>query len=141
MAGISNDPNTGIGLADGGADTIVIGAGWTITDVTPCTADIQTFSDDLGKDDVPIVSGRTAVESSAGALILQAHEAIYLPENQCTILSSNQMREHGAQVNDCSAKCGGTQNIIVSGHEIPLQCKDGLLTVPVHKPTDEELLT
>ena len=39
----------GIGLADGGADTIVYGSGWLQQSTTLRTANIQGFSDDLQK--------------------------------------------------------------------------------------------
>ncbi len=132
----------GKGLADGGADTCVVDTGWKLLHKTQCSAVIQGFSDDLTKQDVPIVSAATVVDLPTGeSVILQEHEALYLPNNKFTILSSTQLRESGVAVYDTAKRHGGLQNIVMDEVEIPLTLKRGLLHIPIRAPTKEDLLT
>ena len=95
----------GVGLADGGADTIVCGSGWLQQSTTLRTANIQGFPDDLQKQKIPIGTSLAATTTNTGeTIILQANEALQIPENQYSILSTLQLREHGIQVNDV-AEC------------------------------------
>ncbi len=69
--------------------------------------------------------------------MLQAHEGLYLTNNQHTILSDTQMMDHGVDVND-EAKChGGLHDIIVDEQEIPLDFKRGLLHVALREYTEK----
>ncbi len=95
MAEGESDRKVGKGLADGGADTSVIGEAWRMLRQTKLSALIQGFSDYMKKQDIPIVSPVTMVDLPDGdSVILQADEDLYLPNNKYTILSSTQMREH-----------------------------------------------
>ena len=101
-------------LADGGADTIVCGVGWTQQSTTARTATIQGFLDDQRKTEIPIVTAIAATTTSTGAtVILQAHEALQMPKNRYTILSALQLREHGVEVHDVARRHGGDQCIIL----------------------------
>ena len=131
----------GTGLADGGADTIVCGVGWTQQSTTARTATIKGFSDDLTKTEIPIGTAISAVTTSTGStILLQANEALLLPTNQYTILSALQLREHGVRVHDVARRHGGDQCIQVDSYTLPLEMNNGLLTVPLRVPTEEELL-
>ncbi len=82
------------------------------------------------------MSAVTVVDLPNGeSVILQAHEALYLPHNNFTILSSTQLRESGVAVHDTAKHHGGLQNIVVDEVEIPLTLKRGLLHVPIRAPT------
>ncbi len=72
--------------------------------------------------------------------ILQAHEALYLPNNKYTILYSTQMREQEVAINDTAKHHGGLQNVILDDQDIPLTFNRGLLYVPSREPTDKDLL-
>ena len=74
------------------------------------------------------------------AVIIQANEALSLPDNLYTILSSTQMREHGVEVNDKAKRHYGKQNLVVDGVELPLTLQGGLLHLPLREPTDEDLI-
>ncbi len=96
-----SDRDVGKGLADGGANTCVVGAGWKLLNQTQHSALIQGFSEYLTKQNIPIMSAATVVDLPNGeSVILQAHEALYLPNNKFTILSSTQLREHGVAIDD-----------------------------------------
>ncbi len=75
----------------------------------------------------------------SSSIILQAHESLYLPNNQYTILSARQVKEHGVEVNDKAKHYDGLQNIIVDESEFPLRFKRSLLHVSIMESTDEEL--
>ncbi len=84
---------------------------------------MEFFSDDLTNQDILIVLAATVVDlpkRNGESVILQAHEALYLPNNKFTILSSTQLREHGVAVHDTARCHGGLQNIVVDEVEIPL---------------------
>ena len=98
----------GTGLADGGADTIVCGVGWMQQSTTARTATIKGFSDDHTKTEIPIGTAISATTTSTGStILLQANEALQMPQNQYTILSALQLREHGVQVHDVARRHGG----------------------------------
>ncbi len=119
-----------------------LGAGWKLLYQTQCTALIQGFSDDLTKQDIPIVSAATVVDLPTGeAVILQAHEALYLPNNKFTILSATQLRENGVAVQDTAKRHGGLQELVVDEVNIPLVLQRGLLHVPIRATSDEKLPT
>ncbi len=83
MAAGESERNVGKSLADGGADTSVVGTGWNLFHQTKWSALIQGFSNDLIKQDKPIVSAVTVVDfPKGGSVILQAQEALYLPKNK-----------------------------------------------------------
>ncbi len=73
-------------------------------------------------------------------VILQAHEALHLPNSKFTILFSTKLRENGVAVHDTARRHGGLQNIVVDKVEIPLTLQRGLLHVHIRTPTEEDLL-
>ncbi len=73
-------------------------------------------------------------------MILQAHEALYLPSTNFIIFYSPELREHGVAVNDAAKLHGCLQNILVDNIDIPLTLQRGLLQSPIRVPTDEDLL-
>ena len=54
----------GKGLADGGADTIVCGVGWTQQSTASRTATIKGFSDDSTKTEIPTGTAATAAAAN-----------------------------------------------------------------------------
>ncbi len=140
VAAGESDRSVGKGLAHGGADTSVIGIGWRLLHNTKHSDLIQRFSDDLKKQDIPIVFAVTMMDVPGDdCIILSAHEFLYHPNNKYTILSATQMREHGVDINDKAKHHGGIQNIVVDKQEIPIKFKRSLLHVPIRNPTKEEL--
>jgi len=72
----------GVGLVDGGADTIVCGSGWLQQSTTLQTANIQGFSDDMQKKKIPIGTSLAATTTNTGdTVILQVNKALQIPEN------------------------------------------------------------
>ena len=113
------DLGKGKALADGGADTTIVGTGWTVTHKTQQEAHIKGFTDDLCKKNIPIVTAITVMDQDA--VVIQANEALSLPDNLYTIFYSTQMREHGVEVNDKAKMNYGKQNLVVDGVELPLR--------------------
>jgi hypothetical protein len=64
-----------------------------------------------------------------------------LGEESNTLISPTQLRDHGIRVDDVPARYGGNQSIFIDGLLIPLLLKDGMLTLPLRRPTTYELRT
>ena len=63
----------GKALADGGADTTIVGTGWTVTHKRQQEAHIKGFADDLCKKNIPIVTALTVMDLPDNtAVIIQA---------------------------------------------------------------------
>ena len=90
-------------------------------------------------ENLPIVTAVTAVDLPDGTFIVEIGEAIYIPENDTSLLSTFQAREHGVIVNDVARRHGGEQNIIVDDITIPLETVKGLLSFKIREPSQNEV--
>ena len=96
------DAKDNIAITDDGADTSVIGQGWSIISQDPfCKATVVGFDHQAAqKTGLPIVTAVTAVDLPNNTIVLvQIGEAIYNSRAQHSLLSEFQMREHGVTVN------------------------------------------
>ena len=82
-------------ICDSGADTNVIGQGWTIVTETTRTANIIGFDTKIvEKKNLPIVTGVAAMDVDKDTtIIIRAHESVYNKDAQHTLLSDFQTRE------------------------------------------------
>ena len=136
MNNISSDK--GKLLIDGGCDTCLVGNGFIIESTTSRTVDVQGFADDIKVQSLPIVSAVTAVDVDGEVILLEIHECIAVENNQTSLLSTFQAREHGVVVNDIADRHGGKQNIEYDDDIIPLILEDGLFIVDIREPTVAE---
>ena len=90
---------------------------------------------------VPIATGAMVVDTKKGKYILVINEGISIPENDVSLLSIIQIREHGIEVDDKAKRHGGSQSIIADGLKIEFKLKNGLLVKSFKYPTEEELNT
>ena len=140
-------------IADGGADTSVIGDGWYVTSYTQRTANIVGFDEySARKHGLPIVSASTLVELTDGTkLIITIHEAVYNKGSRTTLLSNFQLRHHGCIVDDVAKQHRGvdgkrgTQRIESPEDKrgqvqvIPMHLRSALMTFSHRTPTKEEM--
>ena len=125
-------------LIDGGCDTCLVGNGFIIESTTSRTVDVQGFADDIKVESLPIVSAVTAVDVDGEVILLEIHECIAVENNQTSLLSTFQARDHGVVVNDIADRHGGKQNIEYDDDIIPLILEDGLFIVDIREPTVAE---
>ncbi len=118
--------------------------GWKLLHRNKMCALTRGFSDDLTKQNIPIVTvvlALTAMDLSDNiTIIIQVNKSIYLPNNKYTVVSTIKMRESQIQVNDLAKQYGGLLNITADDYELPLTLETRLLHLPVRKPTDKNLL-
>ena len=107
-------------LADSGCDTMMCGQGWKVDATTGRKVSVQGFKDDMQAVELEIGSLITAIDLPDQTIILEANEAIMMPQNQTSLLSTFQVRESGHKVNDVAHRHGGTQEITADGFNIPL---------------------
>jgi len=74
-------------IVDGGCDTTVCGSTWYITHTTERRVNVEGFSADLCKNNVPIVTAVTVIDFPDHSLLIRVNEAISLPENAHSLLS------------------------------------------------------
>ena len=142
-----------LSIADGGADTSVIGDGWYVIAYTQRMANIIGFDEySARKHGLPIVTASTLVELPDGRkMIITIHEAVYNKGSRTTLLSNFQLRHHGCIVDDVAKQHrgvdgkSGTQRIESPDdkhdktHVIPMQLRSALMTFPHRLPTKEEM--
>ena len=139
----ASKPTDGILIIDGGCDTTVCGIGWKIISQDPIRkANLIGYSEDKTDQGIPIGSAITATNLPNGdTILLQVNEAVLLSKNKNSLLSCQQVRDFGIQVNDVPRKYGGSQNLHVEqeGISIPFSLNRALLTKNIRVPTDHEL--
>jgi hypothetical protein len=130
-------------LIDSGADTTGLGGDiWVDIVKTGRHAGILAYNNELLMDEVPIVSATAAHDlPDSTTILLQFNEATFLGGESNTLISPTQLRDHGIRVDDVPARYGGNQSIFIDGLLIPLLLKDGMLTLPLRRPTEYELRT
>ena len=125
-------------LVDGGCDTSLVGQGFVVESTTSRTVSVQGFQEGLTLEELPIVTAVTAIDLPDGTFIIEMGEAIHIPSNETSLLSTFQAREHGVIVNDVAKRHNGQQNIIADDVEIPLNVVQKLLSFKIREPTKSE---
>ena len=98
-------------IMDGGADTCVIGKGWTIIDRHPTRqANVVGFNTSSRKNNLSIVSAVTSVDLPDNKVVfLCVNEAIYNPDSKHTLLSVFQIRQFQVELDTTPKINGGLQ--------------------------------
>ena len=130
--------NLGEILVDGGCDTSLVGQGFLVEATTNRKVTVQGFDASMTLEQLPVVSAVTAIDLEEGTFILEVNEAIHVPENPTSLLSTFQVREYGGVVDDVSTRHGGKQRIHKDGTDLPLRLNDGLLFLDTRIPTENE---
>ena len=136
---LESDENTISAIVDGGCDTTVCGSTWRLLATTSRKVDIQGFSANLQKKNIPIVSAVSVAVINGERFLLRVNEALYLPTNANTLLSVIQLREFGVIVDDCAKRHQGQQLLQVDDVVLPLTLKNGLMVLTLETPNDDDL--
>ena len=117
MLGLSSEEF--LSLTDSGADTSILGQGWTIIATQPNRkAHVYGFDTTAAqKRNLDIGVGVCAVDLDGGTVLLQVNEAILNPTSQHTLLSEFQMRDHGICVDSVATQHGGGQHHPMQGRK------------------------
>eukprot|EP00957_Ditylum_brightwellii_P065924 4999584-Ditylum_brightwellii.AAC.1 len=110
-------------------------------------ANMTAFANDLVKNNVPIGSGLTHCINKLNSFqfFLELHEALYLENNEGSLLSPNQSCEAGIWLAGMLHYHGRDQRLVALVEQseemldIYLQVKDGLLTIECSYPSDNDL--
>ena len=130
---------------DGGADTCLFNkAEVYIESVSERTAQLNMVGGEGRQENVKIGTAITAVKlpNEDKPVLLVYHEAmIGEGKDDVNIISCNQVRSFGHEVNDCPRKFGGKQVVTLqsSKTEIPIRLKKALMMIPFRKPTANQL--
>jgi hypothetical protein len=137
------DPENDIVIIDGGSDSCSIGGkAWIIDHVTPKTINVVGVNKKATMKDIKIGGATTATELPTGdTILLRVNEASLLGEDGCSLLSIAQMRENQVIVDEKPKRHGGFPHIEIDGIILPLEFKNGLLTLNIRTPTPHEMKT
>ncbi len=108
FVGISQNQCNCYIICDNGADTWVIGDGWTILNEDPiCTASLVTFDPaKMRKNGCLIVTAATTVKDADGNLIMiMVHDVVLNKGSPITLGSEFQTRESGVSINLVTTRC------------------------------------
>ena len=87
---------------DGGADTCLDGKGHIFLEYTPRVANVVGFDDEVTKTNLHIGTSVTVATLSSGSeILLLKNESIDHTSHNNSMLSVNQVRSHGVDVDDC----------------------------------------
>ena len=139
--------NQHLAITDNGADTCVIGKGWSILSTHPTRkANVIGFDKEHAvKKGLSIVGAVTAVDlPDDSTILLRVSEVIHNPTADHSLLSEFQLREYGTTVNSTPKRHGGEQKIVVHNADgddvdVPLTLSQCLLHFKHRCPTPEEL--
>ena len=138
---------------DGGADTCLDGRGHIFLEYTERLANVVGFDDDVTKQNLHIGTSITVVTTSSGDdILLLKNESIDHTSQANSMLSVNQVRAHGIDLDDCPSRFKvdgrkGRQSMIVDDDgdhepwEIPFDFDNNLISYNVREPTSEEVDT
>ncbi len=140
----SNEPNDEFmskAFMDNGSDTCGIGGpAWTIDSVSQRKVSISGYdANNTTQKDVPIGTGLTAIDLPDGETIIgRVNKATILGETANSLLSELQLEHNGVCVEKTK---DGRRYIEADGYVIPIVVHEAMLTVPIRKPTEQELRT
>ena len=128
---------------DGGTNISLMGRVFHIVEFTNRTVDMVGFASGIEKSQVRIGSGVAVFESGNDKVLLGLHEALYLPDNSISLLSTSQARENGVWVDDVLSRHGGRQLIRATDaegnpYDFPLELRSGLMELTLRYPTETE---
>lgn len=111
---------------DGGANGSICGKNCLLLARTAKYTSVQEISK-YRLNGCQICSFAIYIETPMGPIIGIIHEAAYVPEFECAIVSKIQMQHYGAKVCDTAIQLGGKQRIhTLDGFTIPLSLRNGL---------------
>ena len=148
-------PGHSIAIVDSGADGTIFGDDGTfhIAGLTDRSATIIGFDDKKTvKGNCPMGTGITVMKDDNGTKFLAVfHEGIVNKGSNTTLISEFQVRSFGhicdtvAKTHRTTPTTMGTQQMVLQSdddtYNVPLQLQGGLMTVPLCKPTPDELVT
>ena len=132
-------------VIDGGADTGLKGDSYNFLEHTKWGANVVGFDEGLTKTNLPIGSCVTATLDAQGkAIILLENEQIDHTSQSNSMMSLNQMRAFGVDIDDCPPcfEVGGRygqQRMKIGEHKIPFEYTDGLVLLKTSVPSIQEL--
>ena len=130
---------------DRGADTFLLGSSFRIFEYTDKKANIVSFDDSMHVDTLPVGSGVTAYDLPDGTcVLLMVHEGIDYTSQPNSIFSVSQARYHGVDICDRHPKFlvngkPGLFRMKLNEYEIPFTMENGLVSITIRKPTDDEI--
>ena len=138
---------------DGGADTCLDGQGHLFLEYMERKANVIGFDEELERKDLCIGTSITKLTLPDGSkILLMKNESIDHTTQPNSMLSVNQVRANGLDVDDCPTcykvnKRQGSQRMIVGTDDneddvvVPFQYQNNLITYEVAIPTEDELTT
>ena len=133
-------------IIDGGADTGMKGSKSSLVlEHTDRTVSVTGFDDRDMHHDLPIGTTATKVVDSEGrSVILIENEQIIHTDQENSIMSVNQIRAYGADVDDCPSiynrdNAPGRCNMIVEDKTIPFEYQQNLILLEASKPSLADL--
>ena len=138
----AHETSNGDAIVDGGADTNVLGANFVVItkDVHRKVTIIGCKEDTMQSKGHCIGSGLTKARTTDGDYVLLiSNESVCMGTGK-SLLSCNQIRAAGHDVNDIPRKYGGLQSLqLKDGVQIPMVYKDGLCTMEIMLPNSEDM--
>ena len=134
-------------IVDGGADTTLAGKGFLFLEYTERSANVVGFENGMTVPDLCIGTIVTAVDDINGyTIILVFNESIDYTQQANSMISVNQIRHNGIDVDDCPkaftvSGIQGRQSMIVGDYEIPFGINNGLIGLTCQEPTKRDLQT
>ena len=139
-----------IAFADGGADSCIGGHGWKVLEYTGRKANLVGYDErSTKKSNLDICTLATRVQShpEKPPIILVAHEMVYNPGSNTTLISEYQVRNNGCVIDSVSKKHRkslsgdkGTQTFYPrDDYPVPFTLKRGLMGFQIQEPTQEEI--
>mmetsp|Transcript_29727 Transcript_29727/g.49061 ORF Transcript_29727/g.49061 Transcript_29727/m.49061 type:complete len:354 (-) Transcript_29727:221-1282(-) len=129
------------GYLDNGSDTFAIGGdAWVIQSTTGREVCVTgCYREDTLRTNVKIGTGLTAINLPDGVTIIgRANEATILGEKANSLFAESQMEANGVILRKT---IDGKRYLQVDGYVIPVTTREAMLTIPIHKPSEEELRT
>jgi hypothetical protein len=148
IARLVKGSNVTVSTTDNGADTCVVGNGWSVFLATGRKANLVGFDSNFArKKGLPIVTADTVVlTEKKKEVIIRAHETVYNEGSPTTLISEFQVRSHGLVIDSVHKEHvasidgrKGTQSFYLSEDDaIPLVMKGGLMTFENREPSTED---
>ena len=148
MNNINNSEDKYYIIVDGGADTSLKGTQTSLAlELTNRKVSVSGFHEEDTHQDLPIGVTATKITNDDGnSIILIENEQIIYDGQDTSVMSVNQVRACGIDIDDCPTiyeRDGkkGRCNMIVDDQTIPFTFKKNLILMEANKPTIKELNT
>ena len=132
-------------IADGGADTYLLGSAFTMVSYTNRMANVAGFDDTLTITDKKIGTGVAAYDLQDGTTVLvMIFEAIDHTDQPNSMLATNQIRHHGIDVCDVHPNftVGGRSGLFrikLDDVEFSFEMENSLAPLRLRRPTETKL--